>query len=146
MVLVCVLTGCQKETESKADAAATAAAVSMEGLADYLAGIKEQSDAIKASLEKDGLTQTDMNQKSRFLRELWEGAMSHLLAQAQKMLPEAELAQLTTEQTAWEADKIAAVQAAGKEYEGGTMYALTVNSEAAKRTEERVYQVYEMLK
>ena len=44
------------------------------------------------------------------------------------------------------ADKEAAVEEAGKEVEGGSMYPLVVNSEAAKLTEERVYELYEQLK
>ena len=40
----------------------------------------------------------------------------------------------------------AAVEAAGKEFEGGSIYPLIVNTEAAKLTEERTYKLYELLK
>ena len=72
--------------------------------------------------------------------------LTHLLEKAQQSLTEAEWTKLTAEQTAWEAERTAAVEAAGKDYEGGSMYALTVNREAAARAEERVYQLYERLK
>lgn len=144
VLLVCCLTGCQKENvEVVNHTAATDTAVSLD---DYLAGIKAQSAAIKTSLEQENLTQTDMNQKSKELRDLWEGALTHLLDKAQKSLPEADWTKLTAAQTAWEAERTAAVEAAGKAYEGGSLYALTVNSEAAARAEERVYQLYELLK
>ena len=144
VLLVCCLTGCQKENAGVVNhTAATDAAVSLD---DYLTDVKAQSAAVKTSLEQDALTQTDMNQKSKELRDLWEGALTHLLEKAQQSLTEAEWTKLTAEQTAWEAERTAAVEAAGKDYEGGSMYALTVNREAAARAEERVYQLYERLK
>ena len=69
-----------------------------------------------------------------------------LLDEAKKLLPEADVEKLTTEQSDWEADMAAAVETAGKEFEGGSMYALIVNAEAAKLTEERVYKLYELLR
>lgn len=145
-LLTCCLAGCQKKIEPKADASATVAVAAVNALADYLSDIKIQSNVIKTSLEKDSLTQTDMNQKSQALCDLWEGAMTRLLEEAKKKMPEAELAQLNVEQTAWEADMTAAVMTAGKEYEGGTVYTLVVNSEKAKLTEDRVNKLYELLK
>lgn len=113
---------------------------------EYLTFVKEQSDAIKTSLEQEPLTQTDMNQKSEELRTLWDEALNHLLDEAKKILPKAEVAKLTAEQSTWEAEMKAAVEAAGKEVEGGSAYPLVVNSEAAKLTEERVCKLYELLK
>ncbi|MBE5781790.1 MAG: DUF1311 domain-containing protein [Clostridiales bacterium] len=113
---------------------------------EYLAYVKEQSDAIKVSLEQEPLTQTDMNLKSEELRVLWDEALNLLLDEAKKSLPEAELEKLTAEQSAWEADMKMAVEAAGKEVEGGSMYPLVANTEAAKLAEERVYNLCELLK
>ena len=113
---------------------------------EYLTFVKEQSDAIKTSLEQEPFTQTDMNQKSEELRTLWDEALNHLLDEAKKILPKAEVAKLTAEQSTWEAEMKAAVEAAGKEVEGGSAYPLVVNSEAAKLTEERVCKLYELLK
>lgn len=107
---------------------------------------KEQSDAIKTSLEQEPLTQTDMNQKSEELRALWDEALNLLLDEAKKILPEAEVEKLIAEQNTWKTDTEAAVEAAGKEFEGGSLYPLIVNTEAAKLTEERVYKLYELLK
>ena len=145
LLLTCCLTGCQKDNAVQ-DADNTAAADTVSALADYLADIKDQSDAIRTSLEQDALTQLDMNEKSQALCDLWEGALTKVLAEAQKLLPEAQLAQLTAEQTAWETDTAAAVEAAGKDYEGGTMHALVVNTEKARLTEVRVNKLYELLK
>ena len=131
VLLAYVLTGCQKETPSQQVADNAAAADAAASLTDDLAKVKEQSDAIRTSLEKDILTQTDMNLKTKELCDLWDGALTRLLEEAETALPEAEWTQLTAEQTAWDADKATAVEAAGKAFEGGSMYALVVNTENA---------------
>ena len=143
-VLVCCLTGCRKQPVS--DAAGSAILETEGGLAYDLSSIREKSDAIRLSLEQEELTQTDMNQRSAELRALWDDALNQLLDEAQKILPGEALEQLAAEQSTWQTDMAAVVEAAGKAYEGGSLYPLVVNSEAAKLTEERVYQLYERLK
>lgn len=115
-------------------------------LKDYMASIEEQSANIKASLENDVLTQYDMNAKSAELYKLWDDALNYLWKIIKDRLPEDEFAKLLDEQRAWIKEKEQRAQEAGKEVEGGSMYPLIVNSEAAKITEERVYEFYEMLK
>lgn len=112
---------------------------------EYLTFIKEQSDAMKTSLEQDALTQTDMNLKSEELRTLWDEALNHLMDEAKKCLSEDEMEKLTAEHTAWTADMKTAVELAGKEVAGGSLYPLVVNTEWAKLTEERVYKLHELL-
>ena len=131
------LTGCQKKDEPVIDKA---------GLAEDIASVETQSAALSASLEKDELTQTEMNEKSGELHDLWNAAMNRMMEAAKKALPAAEMEKLTAEQTAWLASKEKAVEAAGKELEGGSMHALAVNMEAAKLTQARVYEIYELLK
>ena len=143
MLLLFCLTGCQKAaTPVQENTAATMQSFSVE---EYLSTVKAQAAILQASLENDDLTQTDMNQKSKELADLWEAALNTLLAEAQKSLSAADYEKLSAEQSAWEAEKTAAVEAAGKEYEGGSMYALVVNSEAAKLTEARVLELAEKL-
>ena len=136
LMAVC-LTGCQKKTEPVIDKT---------GLAEYMASVETQSAALKASLEKDELTQTEMNQKSGELRALWDAAMNRMLEEATKALPAAEMEKLTAEQEAWLASTEKNVEVAGKELEGGSMHALAVNMEAANLTQARVYEIYELLK
>lgn len=136
LMAVC-LTGCQEKADSAADKA---------GLADYLASVEAQSNALKSSLEKDELTQTEMNQKSGELRDLWDAALNRMLEEAKNVLPAAEMDKLTAEQSAWLETRTQAADAAGKAVEGGSMYALVVNMEAARLNEARVYEIYEMLK
>ena len=136
LMAVC-LTGCQKKDDSAADKAE---------LANYLASVEAQSNALKASLENDPLPQVDLNMKSEELRQLWDAALTMMLDKAKSVLPKAEWTALTEVQNAWTAATETAVVAAGKDWEGGSMYPLVVNMEAAKLTEARVYEIYEMLK
>ena len=142
LLLASCLAGCQKS--SKPDAAP--AAIQTISMTEYLASVKAQSDVIKASLEQDVLTQADMNQKSKELCDLWDKALSLLMDEAAKVLSSDEMTKLTEEQTAWLKTRTEAMEAAGKEFEGGSMYALVVNSEDANLTQARVYEIYERLK
>ncbi len=114
-------------------------------LKDYLAFVKEQSDSINASLENDPLTQADMNEKSQALYTLWDDALNNLWGELKSNLPEKEFEKLLNEQRTWITQKENAVKEAGKEFEGGSLYPLIVNGEAARITEERVYELYELL-
>ena len=136
LMAVC-LSGCQKKDVPAADKAE---------LANYMASVENQSNVLKASLENDPLPQVDMNMKSEELRQLWDAALTMMLDEAKSALSEAEWKALTEAQNAWTASTETAVAAAGKDWEGGSMYPLVVNMEAARLTEAQVYEIYEMLK
>ena len=142
-VLLLCLTGCQKPIESVADNGHTASGTALE---EYMTTVKAQSDAINASLEQEELTQTDMNQKSQELCDLWEAALGRLLDEAKGILSAAEMEKLTAEQSEWLESKANAVEAAGRDVSGGSMYALVVNSESAKLMQARAYELFERLK
>lgn len=113
---------------------------------EYMTFVDEKSDAIKATIENDPLSQADLNLKSEELRKLWDAALYVVLGEAANVLPEEEWNALTEAQNAWMESTETAVEAAGKDWEGGSMYPLIVNMEAASLTEARVYEIYEMLK
>lgn len=115
-------------------------------LDNYITLVREQSYLILASLEHDTLTQVNMNIKSQELYELWDDALNYLWDEVKRNTTEEEFEKLLTEQRTWIAEKEKAVEEAGKEVEGGSIYALVINREAAKITEERVYELYELLK
>ena len=96
-------------------------------------------------LENEAMSQYDMNVKSQELYELWDDALNYLWGEIRNVLPAAEFEKLLDEQLTWIEDKEKAVEEAGKEVEGGSMYPLVVNSVAAEITEERVYDFVELL-
>ena len=129
-----------KETEDE-----TTNQLSKEDLNSYIHSIEEQSDAIKYYLENEAMSQYDLNVKSQELYELWDGALNYLWGEIRNVLPAADFEKLLDEQLTWIEDKEKAVEEAGKEVEGGSMYPLVVNGEAAAITEERVYDFVELL-
>ena len=141
LLLLCLVTACLTGCQMRAKRS-----VDKNGLADYLSAVEVQSNAIKTTLEKDELTQTEMNQKSGELCDLWDAAMNRMLEEANEVLPAAEMEKLTAGQSAWLELRNEAVKAAGKDVEGGSMYALVVNMEAARLTEARTYELHERLK
>lgn len=129
--------------------AAQSALPANDGVSDltgYMTSVKKQSDDIKTCLEHEALTQTDMNQKSAELYELWDDALNLLWSELKLRLPEKEFAALQDEQLIWIAEKEKALEEIGKEFQGGSIYPLIVNGEGAKITEERVCELYELLK
>lgn len=56
------------------------------------------------------------------------------------------MAVLTEEELRWIADKEAAVQEAGAEFEGGSMQLLIMNQKAAALISDRVYELADKLK
>lgn len=149
VIAVGLTAGCAKEDAGAAPENAVTEqnnVTSNEVIDAYMTSVKEQSDAIKTSLEQDILTQTDMNIKSMELSELWDGAVNYLLDELKNRLSEEEFAKLQNDQLVWEAEKEKAVQEAGQGFEGGSFYSYIVNSKAAEVTEERALELYEMLK
>lgn len=113
---------------------------------DMMAATEEWALTVRASLENDGLTQADMNEKSKELYDIWDAALNTLWTELKEQLPEDEFQVLLDDQRLWIADKEQAVKDAGAEVEGGSLYPLVVNMKAAEMTEERVYELYELLK
>ena len=148
-VLTLSIAGCQKEKteeEASTENTMTQDQDSSVDYESYMATIEEQSDDIKYALENEVVTQMEMNEKSQELFELWDGALNYLWGELKNVLPEKEFEELRDEQRTWIAQKEEAVETAGKEFEGGSLYTMVVNTEAATITEKRVYELYELLK
>ena len=148
-VLSLGMAGCQNE-KSKEEANKENTVTEEQGsnvdYESYIATIEEQSDDIKYALENEVVTQIEMNEKSQELFELWDGALNYLWGELKNVLSDEEFEKLRDEQRTWITQKEEAVEAAGKEVEGGSLYSMVVNTEAAKITEKRVYELYELLK
>ena len=123
----------------------TEPAATNDELDDYMASLEAQSADIKAALEQ-AQSQSEMNQKAQELYVLWDDALNDLWGKLRDSLPEDEFDKLLDEQLQWIEDKENAVEEAGREYENGSLYPLVTNSEAADITEQRVYELYELLK
>ena len=108
--------------------------------------VNEQSDAIKYSLMHDELTQLDMNLKSQELYDLWDETLNYLWDELKNNLSEEDYSNLLEEQRKWVLEKENAIETKASEFSDGSIYFLIVNEEAARLTEERTNELYEILK
>lgn len=112
---------------------------------EYLEAVVQESENIKTRMETEEMNQGEMNAKSQELYVLWDNALNALWDELKVNLDEGDFAKLEAEQLEWNSEKDAAVEAAAKDYEGGSMYPLVVNTTAARLTEERVYQLADIM-
>lgn len=146
LVMICFISGCANEAGPASSQARSGPINEDDSWADYMADVEEQSSELSDFLTNEAETQFDMNMKSKELCELWEDALNRLWSELEDSLPEGAFEKLQDEQRDWLKEKEHAVEEAGKEVEGGSLYPLIVNCEAARITEERVYELYELLK
>ena len=92
------------------------------------------------------LTQTDLNEKSQKIYEIWDITLNGIWEILKRNMSEEDISVLTKEQLDWIAMKEASMKEAGKEVEGGSMYGMVVVSQrGATLTKERVYELMEMV-
>ena len=114
---------------------------------DELLNIAENNaKAITDSLENEDLNQAELNEKSAELYKVWDKLLNDFWAELKGSLPKDEYETLLNEQRAWIKEKEAAVEKAGAEYAGGSAEPMARNMKAASMTEERVYELYKLLK
>ena len=146
MAMVVMAAGCAAKQENSNVEQTAEQGYDISKAEEYMTSVEEQSDILKTSLEQDELTQSDMNLKSQELYELWDEALNYVWGELETNLPEDAFADLQEEQRDWIEEKESAVEEVGKDFENGSLYTLVVNSEAADITEERTYELYELLK
>ena len=112
---------------------------------DRISATEAVVSGIEAQLQ-EAYTQADMNILSGEIYQAWDDTLNATWSILKETLDVDAMEALTAEQLNWIAEKEAAVQAAGAEVDGGSMYPMVVNGEAAKWTKERVYLLAEYLK
>lgn len=120
--------------------------VSEDDFSEYLGQMEAKAEEIRNSLQGDFLSQGDMNVMAEDLYKTWDEVLNQLWSKLKGKLSEEEFQVLLEEQRAWITKKEAEVEEAGKEVEGGSLYPLLTYTTAADLTEERVYELYELLK
>lgn len=107
---------------------------------------ESQAKQIEQELQTDAhLTQTDLNQKAYEVYALWDSALNQLWGVLKQVKSEDTMERLTAEERAWIQWKDSEVEAAGAEYEGGSMQPMQKNSKAADLTRDRVYELLKEL-
>ncbi|MCD8395860.1 MAG: DUF1311 domain-containing protein [Lachnospiraceae bacterium] len=107
--------------------------------------VRAEAEAIAYQLENDPLSQSELNQLSYEMYQIWDDALNVLWGYLKESLSEEEMTALTKEEIAWITEKESAIAAAGAEFEGGTMQPYVENTTGAELTKERVYVLQEKL-
>ena len=110
-----------------------------------IAAAAEEAASLEEVLENEPLNQMEMNETAGAIYTIWDDTLNKTWELLQETLDDDTMGQLKQEQLDWIAAKEAAVQLAGAEVEGGSMYPLVTNLKAAELTEERVYELAEYL-
>ena len=131
-------------TEAQASAAQEAAAQETIEPLDILAEleqVEEQSAQLEEQITTYASSQLELNLASRDLYYLWDEELNDIWSRLKELLSEEEMSALTTEELEWIAFKEAEAEAAGSEYEGGSMQPMIMNLRKAELTRERVYEL-----
>ena len=113
---------------------------------DDLAEAETRAKQLEEKLQNGSLTQQEMNQISAELYALWDEELNEVWGELKDELPEAEMKELTEEESVWIANKEQQIAEAGAECEGGSLQALQENTEGAELTRARVYELVKRLK
>lgn len=117
----------------------------IEELMSDISRTETRAAELEASMENDPLTQTEYNETSAQLYDLWDSALNRTWGVLQNVLDEEAMEKLTEEERAWISEKEQAAAEAGAAYEGGSMQPMAENMKAAEMTRERVYELLEFL-
>lgn len=113
---------------------------------DELASVEEQAAELENKMQKEPLTQMELNTLTEELYKLWDSELNQIWNQLKNSLDEDTMEELTEEERNWISGKEQIVQEAGAEYEGGSMQPMIENEKAAELTKNRVYELIKYLK
>lgn len=117
----------------------------VEDLKERVASTEEWAALTEADIQNEPFTQTEYNEKTLQLYELWDSALNAVWDVLKRTKDAGAMELLTARQREWIALKEQTVAEAGAEYEGGSMQPMIMNQKAAEMTKERVYELMELL-
>ncbi len=106
----------------------------IDSLRDSIAAAEER----ERQLEAEAVDQTSMNIAASTKYEMWDGLLNRIWQQLMHRLPEEDKRLLTNEELVWIKDKEQAMEEAGKEVEGGSLYPAVYYGTGSSWTKERV--------
>lgn len=112
---------------------------------EELADIASQSDALEQRMETEDLTQTELNEISAQNYQLWDDELNSIWSRLKETLDDSTMEELTSGERKWISNRDEEMQAAGADYEGGSMQQMVESDKGAELTKERVYELAEYL-
>lgn len=114
-------------------------------LLSELENAERQAAVLESKLYNEAETQLDMNEASKELYELWDSELNLLWSKLVETFSEEEMLMLVSEEREWIAFKSAESEAAGSEFEGGSMQPMLRAVKEAELTRDRVYVLADYL-
>lgn len=108
-------------------------------LLSELAVVERQAVVLEDKIYNEAVTQLDMNEASGKLYELWDNELNLLWGKLVEVLSDEEMLLLVSEEREWIEFKSAESEAAGSEFEGGSMQPMMIALKEAELTRDRVY-------
>ena len=110
-----------------------------------LENAEQQAAVIEDKLYNMAETQLDMNEASQELYELWDSELNLLWSKLVETFSDEEMLLLVSEEREWIKFKSAESEAAGSDYEGGSMQSMVRAVKEAELTRDRVYVLADYL-
>ncbi|MCM1258217.1 MAG: DUF1311 domain-containing protein [Roseburia sp.] len=109
-----------------------------------ISSVSERADELENSITKDPLDQSELNEKSMELYNLWDGTLNILWKDLKQTRDTDTMEALTNEERQWIELKEQEMAKAGAEFEGGSMQPMLESLKGAEMTKERVYELMEI--
>lgn len=116
----------------------------LDNLNQMLASTKERASELENSINNEPLDQSQLNETSMQLYEIWDYALNSIWNILKRTMDEDAMANLIKEEREWIESKEQAMAKEGAEFEGGSMQPMVENLKGAKMTEERVSELMEI--
>ncbi len=134
---------------SAEDSAAASGTVTPETGSDSMDGIMDtlnKTAKLEERLQKENMTQEEMNELSDELYKAWDAQLNITWKQLKRTLDADTMEAITKEQREWLKERDKKIEEAGKGYEGGSVQSMLISSEGAELTKTRVYELFEYLR
>lgn len=117
----------------------------LDNLNQMLASTKERASELENSINKEPLDQSQLNETSMQLYEIWDYALNSIWNTLKRTMDEDAMANLIKEEREWIEKKEQEVIKAGAEFEGGSMEPMLRNLKGAELTKARAYELMEII-
>lgn len=116
----------------------------IDNLKEMLKFVEESAAALENSIQNDSLTQTEYNEKTGELYQLWDDALNMVWNVLKQTQEKEKMESVTEEEREWITWKEQEIAGEGGTYEGGSMQAMVINQKAAELTKNRVYELMKL--
>lgn len=111
-----------------------------------LTEVEAEAELLENRLAEENLTQSELNELSAQLYQLWDDELNAVWSELKATLDEQAMNQLVESELEWISYKESEMQAAGEPYGDGSIREMVQYTKGAELTRERTYELAELLK